>query len=292
MKPVTVNELWVYAVKGMRGIEVDSIDITDMGIVGDREFAVLEEGHLVDQKADRWMATIAAEYDHVTRELTMRHPEHGVYVHERRDEGKKLAGTWVLDEFEGTDQGDEVAAWLSGILGRDVRLVDAKDPWRINVPVPDLEKVHGDLKIRFNAVSSVSLANEASLEDLNQHLDHAVPMDRFRMNVIIEGIDPYAEDNLDQLFNGDVSLAHVSVAERCIIITTDQATGERPRNNILRTLRARRMKPKELRYGSGMQFGNYLTVEKPGYLSVGDTLVATFVEPPPGPAADTGPTAS
>ena len=39
------------------------------------------------------------------------------------------------------------------------------------------------------------------------------------------------------------------------------------------------MKPKELCYGSGMMFGNYMKTEKPGYLSVGDTLVATFAEP-------------
>lgn len=160
-----------------------------------------------------------------------------------------------------------------------MRLVDAKEPWLINFPVEEMQRVHEDPKIRFNAATSVSLANEASLEELNTHLDHPVGMDRFRMNVIVEGIDAYEEEQFDQLFNGDVSLANVSTAERCIIITTDQKTGERPRNNILRTLRGQRMKPKERRYGSGMKFGNYLTVEKPGYVSVGDNLIATFVDP-------------
>jgi len=46
--------------------------------------------------------------------------------------------------------------------------------------------------------------------------------------------------------SGDVTLAGVSTAERCIIIiTTDQTTGERPRNNFLRTLRAHHMQPEE-----------------------------------------------
>ena len=274
-----VNELWVYPVKGMQGIEVDSIEITDLGIVGDREFAIWEDGRLVDQKVDQWVASIAADYDHLSQTLTLSHPEHGEYVHRRRDEGEKRRGKWVLDEFEVTDQGDEVAVWISTILGRPVRLVDAKEPWQVNFPVADMVRIHEDPKIRFNAATDVSVANEASLEDLNQHLDHPVGMDRFRANVIIEGVNAYEEETFDKLFNSDVSLLNVSTAERCIIITTDQKTGERPRNNMLRTLRRLRMKPKELCYGSGMMFGNYMKTEKPGYLSVGDTLVATFAEP-------------
>lgn len=274
-----VNELWVYPVKGMQGIEVDSIEITDLGIVGDREFAIWEDGRLVDQKVDQWVASIAADYDHLSQTLTLSHPEHGEYVHRRRDEGEKRQGKWVLDEFEVTDQGDEVAVWISTILGRPVRLVDAKEPWQVNFPVAGMVRVHEDPKIRFNAATDVSVANEASLEDLNQHLDHPVGMDRFRANVIIEGVNAYEEETFEKLFNSDVSLLNVSTAERCIIITTDQKTGERPRNNMLRTLRRLRMKPKELRYGSGMMFGNYMKTEKPGYLSVGDTLVAAFAEP-------------
>ena len=121
-----VNELWVYPVKGMQGIEVDSIEITDLGIVGDREFAIWEDGRLVDQKVDQWVASIAADYDHLSHTLTLSHPEHGEYVHRRRDEGEKRQGKWILDEFEVTDQGDEVAVWISTILDRPVRLVDAQ----------------------------------------------------------------------------------------------------------------------------------------------------------------------
>jgi hypothetical protein len=276
MKQITVNELWVFPVKGMQGVPVDSIEITDLGIVGDREFAVWEDGHLVDQKADQWVASIGAEYEPITGVLTLSHPEHGEYTHQRRDDGETRRGTWVIDEFDVVDQGDEVAEWLSNVLGRAVRLVDAKEPWRINFPVPQMERLHGNPKIRFNAASPVSIANEASLDDLNEHLDHRVPMDRFRMNVIIEGLDAFEEENLEQLANSDIALSNVSTAERCIIITTDQNTGERPRNNLLRALRAEHMKPKEDRYGSGMKFGNYLTVTDAGFLAVGDTMLATF----------------
>ncbi len=275
METVTVEELFVYPVKGLQATPVDTLEITQLGIVGDREFAIWEDGRLVDQKADQWVAAIAADFEPTTGLLTLSHPDHPTFTHTRQNQGETRQGQWVLDELELTDQGDEIASWLSAVLGREVRLVDAKSPWQVNMPVPDLQLVHGTPKTRFNAVSSVSLGNQASLDELNTHLDAPVEMDRFRLNVTVSGIDPFAEEHAVQFFNGDVSLTHVSTAERCIIITTDQTTGERPKNNLLRTLRAQHMKAEELRYGSGMKFGSYLTVDKPGHLAVGDSLIVT-----------------
>jgi len=276
---VTVTELWVFPVKGMQGVRVDSVDITDLGIAGDREYTVWEDSRLVDQKADQWLASIAAHVDDATGALTLSHPTHGEFVHQRRVEGSELQAKWVLDEFAVIDQGDDVAQWLSSVLGREVRLVTAKEPWQINFPIPQMERLHQNPKVRFNAASPVSIANIASLGALNGHFDHAVGVDRFRMNVTIEGLDAYEEDHLEQLSNENVSMLSVAPAERCVIVTTDQKTGERPTNNMLRTLAAERMKSKQDRYGSGMKFGNYMAVDSGGRLSVGDRLNATFVPP-------------
>lgn len=277
MKPVTVTDLQTYPIKGAQGVPVDFIEITELGIAGDREFTIWEEGHLVDQKADQWVAAISADLDRSAGTLVLGHATHGSFMHEIQESGVVRPATWVIDEFETIDQGDEVAGWLSGVLGRSVRLVSTGEPWQINFPVPQMALLHEQPKQRFTAASPVSVANAASLDALNGHLDHPIGMDRFRMNVTVEGLDAYEEDRLDQLSNGDVSLRSVSPAERCVIVTTDQVTGERPRNNVLRTLSKHRMKPKQDRYGSGMKFGNYLTVEKPGTLAIGDTLMATFV---------------
>jgi hypothetical protein len=98
-------------------------------------------------------------------------------------------------------------------------------------------------------------------------------MDRFRMNVVVDGLAPYEEDKLDSLSNEQVELLQVTPAERCIIITTDQKTGERPKSDLMKVLGQYRRKKKEDTFGSGLIFGNYMTVGREGTLRLGDRLV-------------------
>jgi uncharacterized protein YcbX len=275
MPQAVVRELWTFPVKSCQGVAADSIEITSLGIVGDRRFAIWADGELIEQKLNPSVATIGAHLDPDTDVLTLTHPEHGSHEHHPRSEGPLRPARWVLDEFDAVDQGDDVAGWLSTALGRDVRLIAPHDPWRINFPVPQMALLHEQPKQSFTAASPVGLANQASLDDLNTLVDTPVPMDRFRMNVVVDGLAPYAEETVHLLGNDDVELLQVSPAERCLIITTDQRTGERPENNLMATLAKHRSKPKEERFGSGLKFGNYMTVGKGGTLRVGDRLTAS-----------------
>jgi len=50
MKDVTIRELWTYPVKSCQGVQTQSIEVTTMGIIGDRGFAIWADGRLVEQK--------------------------------------------------------------------------------------------------------------------------------------------------------------------------------------------------------------------------------------------------
>jgi uncharacterized protein YcbX len=243
-----------------------------MGIVGDREFVLWEDGKLVDQKETPRVASIAAELRRDDGILRFRHAERGVYDHEICEQGEAREAGWILDAFETIDQGDAVSDWLSAIVGRRVRLVSPAGPWKINFPIPQMARVHDTPKQRFYAASPVSLANQASLEDLNERLAEPVGMDRFRVNVVIDGMAAFEEDHVDSLSNDRVELLQVTPAERCVIITTDQRTGERPKSELMKVLGGYRRKKAEERFGSGIVFGNYMTVGRSGVLRVGDTL--------------------
>jgi len=272
MQEVTVRELYRYPVKGFAGGPVEELVISEQGIEGDRDFALVgEDGGLMDQKLTPKMASINAELLVGGVGLILRHAESGIYTHRAREEGDAVPATWVIDEFEGIDQGDEVADWISGIIGQQARLVKIGMPWTINFPVPDMELLHGKQKSKFTAASELSLTNLASLEQLNKDLDEAIPMDRFRSNIVVDGIGAYEEDNMTLLGNDEVVIQQVTAAERCPIICTDQKTGERPRNNIFAVLGETRKKTVNV-FGSGLLFGNYMTVYKAGSLYVGDRL--------------------
>jgi uncharacterized protein YcbX len=77
----------------------------------------------------------------------------------------------------------------------------------------------------------VLVIGAASLADLNRRLAQrglpAAPMDRFRPNVVLSGLEPHEEDHVDTVAAGTVTLKLVKPCTRCAITTTDQATAER-----------------------------------------------------------------
>ena len=68
----------------------------------------------------------------------------------------------------------------------------------------------------------------ASLDDLNERLaqkgEAALPMNRFRPNIVIEGLEAFDEDHLDTLVAGEIVLRMVKPCTRCQVTTTDQDT--------------------------------------------------------------------
>jgi hypothetical protein len=269
---VVVEELNIYPVKGCQGTPLSELTITKRGVVGDRLFALVADGKPLDQIKAPQLGGLAVSWDDASGVLVFEHPKFGRYEHVRSVDGDLVPTTYVLDSFEGRDQGDEVAAWLVEVAGRPVRLITSDEAWPQNLPLEQFKLLHQTLRERFYAVSPVSLSNTASLADLNGRLAHPVPMNRFRMNVVVSGLEPYQEETLGSLATEQVRFERVTVAERCIIITTDQETGERAKSDLLQTLNKYHRRPKGERFGSGLVFGAYLAVAQEGTLRVGDRL--------------------
>jgi uncharacterized protein YcbX len=79
---------------------------------------------------------------------------------------------------------------------------------------------------RFADGFAMLAISTASLDDLNSRLGKALPMNRFRPNLVLEGLPPYGEDGLGEFCIGDeVRLRAVKPCTRCAITTTDQETG-------------------------------------------------------------------
>ena len=107
------------------------------------------------------------------------------------------------------------------------------------------------------------LISEESLADLNRRLVDPLPMNRFRPNLVVAGGEPYGEDRWGRFEIGGVRLQVVKPCERCLVTTTDQATGERGKEP-LRTLATYR------KVGNDLMFGQNVVHENTGRLRVGD----------------------
>ena len=129
-------------------------------------------------------------------------------------------------QVRGFDQGNAAAAWLSAFLRADVRLVrfDPATPRRCN---PDYVGDSGAHTMFCDGYPFLVIG-AASLDDLNTRLQAkgspALPMNRFRPNVVVEGLPPYDEDHLDTLEVDGVTLKLVKPCTRCQVTTTDQAS--------------------------------------------------------------------
>ena len=104
----------------------------------------------------------------------------------------------------------------------------------------------------------ILVISRASLAELNSRLPKALPMERFRPNVVIDGVDAYDEDRMHELRAGPVTLRIVKPCTRCSITTTDQQRGAVDGVEPLKTLKEYRF-DKQLR---GVTFGqNVIVVE-------------------------------
>lgn len=259
-----------YPVKSCAGVSLTSAVLTPAGLAHDRGFMVIgADGVFRSQRRDPRLALIRPAISDDGARLALRAEGAGeVVVHEDTAAPRRpvtLFGT----PYEGLDQGDEVAAWLTDVLEVPSRLV--------RVP-PDHHRRTDGLTPGTSGYadsSAVHVLSSASLADLNARLaargGQALPVDRFRPNVVVDGwTAPHVEDGVRQVGIGDAELGYTKDAVRCVITTVDQAAGAKTGPEPLRTLSTYRRAD-----GGGVSFGVKFAVLRPGRLSVGDEVVVT-----------------
>ena len=266
---LSIASLHVYPVKSCRGIALTQAELAPRGLLHDREWMVVSpEGRFLTQRELPRLALIAP--DIAAHELRLQAPGAGsIAVTLTAGAGPSREVVVFGDTVLAHDAGDTAAQWLSDFLRRPVRLVRF-DPSRRRATDP-VWSAGRPGESAFSDGYPVLVLSRASLSDLNARLPQALPLDRFRPNLLLEGCDPYAEDSLRVLQCGHATLRLVKPCTRCIITTTDQATAERDGEEPLRTLRSYRWNG-ELR---GVIFGQNAIVERTGTLRVGDAITGS-----------------
>ena len=178
---------------------------------------------------------------------------------------EKIKVTVWRDQCEALLAGEEADTWFSECLGISCRLVQMTDDLVRGVD-PDFGQP-GD-QVSFADGFPLLLLSEASLEDLNSRMDESVSMRRFRPNLVVDGEQPYAEDNWQRLRVGEVEFAGVKNCSRCVFTTVDPDTGiKHPDKEPLRTLSSYRRRPE-----GGVIFGQNLIPRSGGMIRIGDAV--------------------
>jgi uncharacterized protein YcbX len=262
-----------YPVKSCRGIDLDAAVVTRTGIAHDREWMITSPaGRFLTQREEPRLAVIVPRL--TTSALTLDAPGLATLSLPLSLEGRPMDVVIWKDRCTAFDQGDAAADWLTRLLGKPWRLVRF-DPRQVR-PSAAAGSDEAPGFAQFSDGYAMLVISTGSLQDLNERLSQPLPMNRFRPNVVVDGLPPYGEDAVAELAARDVRLELVKACTRCAITTTNQVTGVVEGDEPLRTLRTYRW-DRKLR---GVAFGQNAVVARGegGTLRVGDELTARLRE--------------
>lgn len=268
---VTITALNIYPVKSCKGIALEHAPIATTGFAHDREWLIVRpNGQFITQREDPRLALVATAL--TDDALTLSAPGVVTLTVPFAASAASMEVTCWRDKCAAFDAGTEAAAWLETYLGSPYRLVRF-DPSRTRLAstawTQDVES-----PTQFADGFPFLVISQSSLEDLNGRLQQPLPMNRFRPNIVVDGLPAFGEDEVHEFAGDGVRLRVVKPCTRCVITTTNQATAEREGDEPLRTLRSYRFS-RELK---GVMFGqNAILMEGAGNaLRVGQRLEATF----------------
>jgi uncharacterized protein len=257
---IEISSLIYYPIKACRGIEVESAHVERMGLENDRRMMVVTPaGEFLTQREVPRLALVTPALQGDTVVLSA--PNYDAIQIGIQKTGIPIpVNIWRSKGVQAIDQGQEAAAWFSDWLGVDVRLVHVAEGYQRRVN--EQWAVHDDDHTGFADGYPILLTSEGGLQDLNLHLEHPVPMNRFRPNVVVKGCEPFAEDRWNRIRVGDVELAVVKPCARCVVTTIDKETLEQSKEP-LKTL------GKYRKQALGAIFGQNVIPLKEGCLHVG-----------------------
>jgi MOSC domain-containing protein len=258
MPGVILSSLYVYPVKGCRGLAPAEWDVDEFGLRYDRRWMIVSlTGEFVTQREEPRLALIRPVLQRDS--LVLRAPGMPDLALPLVPPAKDRVKVEVWDDAtEGVPLGPEASQWLGRFLGALVRLVWMPD----EVLRPTDPAYAVGYRVSFADAFGFLLISEASLADLNGRLETPLPMSRFRPNLVVRGTEPFAEDGWRTLRMGDLELDVVKSCSRCVVTTTDQETGERGKEP-LRTLATFRQR------GGKVMFGQNLVHRGTGRLAAG-----------------------
>jgi len=229
---VCIETLWLYPIKGCRGFSVPSATLAPTGLevngIGDREWLVVDDNReFLSQRELPKMALIETRL--TADSLRLRAPGMLQLDVPFETEGEVVSARVWNDTVAAVTQGALVDAWFSQFLGLRCRLVrfDPEGQRLSN------RKYTGATAAPYKFADAFSLliCSSASLADLNARLGaqgHAsITIERFRPNIVLDGIEAFDEDYIDQLSIGSAArLQVVKPCVRCTVPNVDPSTGD------------------------------------------------------------------
>lgn len=246
----TVSRINVAPVKSTRLLHPDRVAVEPWGIVGNREFFLIDEtGRLWNGSKQGPLASLLSE---------------------RRGDLLSIAfpdGTEASAEPEATGE-----AVTTDFYGRPVTGRVVPGPWDgplAGFAAAPIRLIAPDAPGAANDIEPITLASRASVQSLAAEggVD-SLDARRFRMNFDLDGCDAFEEETWDGNVAtiGGAKLRILGRVPRCVVTTQDPETGLRdfPTLSVIKSARGV--------VDGDLLFGVYAEVVEPGEVAVGDAV--------------------
>jgi uncharacterized protein YcbX len=269
MKELVLSQIWIYPIKSLGGVALNSSKVLQKGLQHDRRWMLVDEhGVFMTQRLYPEMALfkISLHHNHLT--IFFKKPGHETHpsitfaIDDKPSQPSLLVKIW--DDVVNVHEVDEkLSQWFSTHLMRKCKLVSF--PENNSRPVDPVYKVN-DEHVSLADAFPFLIIGVQTLDDLNSKLTIPLPMDRFRPNFVFTGGVPYEEDTWRNFTIGKNRFVSVKPCARCVLTTVDQHTAEKGVEP-LATLSTYRKRDNKIYFGQNLVAIDHLDV------TVGDQII-------------------
>jgi uncharacterized protein len=270
MKQLLLSEIWVYPVKSLGGIRLNSAKVFEKGLEFDRRWMLVDEnGVFMTQRLHARMALFKLALNGSELIIQYRYkPSPGIVFPSivldtnARASGQVFKAIIWHDEVDVLEVDPRVSEWFSSLMELNCRLV--------TFPESNPRPVDAAYHVNHEHVSLADaypflIIGQSTLDDLNSRLKDPVPMNRFRPNFVFTGGEPYEEDQWRNFAIGSNRFIAVKPCARCNLPTINQDTAEKGFEPLL-TLSGYRKKENKVLFGQNLVSVDHTSV------TVGDRL--------------------
>ncbi|GAM63156.1 flavodoxin reductases [Vibrio ishigakensis] len=218
-----LTEINIYPIKSTAGISQSRAFVEKQGISFDRRFVVTDlQGRMVTARKFPKMVTI--ESCLLSDGILLSAKGHSSLKIRYQDfEMKEFECKIWSDRFDAYTTIEEANQWLTEVIGKEVVLLycgEESNRYR--------EKL--ETNVSFADGYPLLVISQGSLDELNRRASSPQTMAQFRTNLVVGGVEAFAEDGWKRFKIGEVEFEVRKPCQRCILTTVNPTDGERMEN--------------------------------------------------------------
>lgn len=263
MEQPTLNQIYIYPVKSLGGICVQSWPVTAKGLLYDRKWMLIDENkRFLSQRRLPRMALLKTQI--LDDQLLLIRPDRQqLAIPLSADSGDSIEVSIWQDRCLARAVDREADRWLSDFLDYDCRLVYHPDH---SVRKVDPNYALADDQTAFSDGYPFLIVSTASWQSLNRSIGQHLSITRFRPNLVISGCQEYAEDGWREISINGIDFRLPKPCSRCTVPTIDPDTADISQEPLLTLNRLRK-------WNKQVYFGQNALHDNTGELKVGNPVL-------------------